>query len=562
MLHEENQPATVDQLIYTWSAAGLNGQPGYGVRAASRGLSDLQSPRYQKLSPYLPYELPPGTHAGRLAQEEAPVCLAFLRGESGRILLHKQYTGADALGREGVYVTHLLADLPRTFSAREAILLWPAHAADLWITACDAVGPQILEPVALTRLAELQQQAWHSFSLAARPPALHWTLALFLQDRPPGRVYLCGQAAQVALTIWCITQSLPLRMLKGLTFTTYEDHVAYSRENIVGLAPSQGVPSLPPGFFYVDLAAPEPLPITITPSMEAYLDFALRQLAARAQSVSEPGDQLTAFLTQADEQAVEHPAALLSLFEQSQARLQLPPVAIESLPTQTLSEQVPARTRVCTRASAPASRPPATLRERLPRAWPSGRVSGLQASLLLNALLLLCIVGLLLFRAPAPQSAALSPTQQTQTATVLHGNDVRLALVGVMTRPDPVAPGQPLRVTLVIQNRGPATWAARQGLYLVCVPASGHPTDRDCQAIIGGTQQSEPGDNSVQMERIPAPGGLSVSPASFFFLTFSLQAQPLRNSSQPEIHHIILRIGQGQHLLAGNIIAYFTVQTA
>lgn len=557
MLHEENQPTTVDQLIYTWSAAGLNGQPGYGVRAASRGLSDLQSQRYQKLSPYLPYELPPGAHAGHLVQEEAPVCLAFLRGESGRILLHKQYTGADALGREGVYVTHLLADLPSTFSAREAILLWHAHAADLWITSCDAVGPQILEPVALTRLTELQQQAWHSFSLAARPPALHRTLALFLQDYPPGRVYLCGQATAIALTIWCITQSLPRRMLKGLTFTTYEDHVAYSKETIVGLAPSQSVPSLPPGFFYVDLAAPEPLPITLTPAMETYLDFALRQLAARAQSVSGPGDQLTAFLTQADEQAVEHPTALLSLFEQSQARLQPPPVVIGLPPTQPPPQRPPAGARV----RPPVSRPPATLRERLPHTWPSGRVSGLQASLLLNALLLLCVVVLLLFRAPGPQSAALSPTQQTQTATVLHSNDVRLALVGVMTRPDPVAPGQALHVTLVIANQGPATWTARQGLYFVCVPASGHALDRDCQVITGGRQQPEPENQAVQMERIPTPGGISVSPASFSFLTFSLQAQPLGKSKQPEIHHIILRIGQGSRLLPGSIIAYFTVQT-
>jgi hypothetical protein len=520
MLPQENQPGAVEQLIYTWSEAGLNGLPGYGVLAASQGLSDLRSARYQKISPYLPYELPPDLHTGQVTLEDTPVCLAFLKGDTRHLLLHKQYTGADAFGRQGAYVTHLLAGLPPDFSARDAILLWHAHASDLWITERAALKPQILKPIPLWRLSELQHQAWNSFSLANEPPALRRTLALFLQERPPRRIYLCGQTDVIALTIWCITHSFPRQMLTHLTFTTYEDNLAYSREHIVGLLPHQDIPPLEPGFFAVDLAAPVPsLSVTITPGMDNYLTFALQHLAKRSQSVSGSTDRLTEFLTRAEEQAIEQPAALLTLFEQSQ------PV-VPSLP-------------------APLSQPHASSS---PAVLPV-HISGLRLSLVLNLLLLLTVAGLLVFHGSGNPGVA----TQAPGATA-----VRLALVGVSTSPDPIKPGQYLTVSVIIQNRGPAIWTARQGFYLACVPAGTNGRDADCQAIVGGIQKSEPGSPAL-MEFLSPPERLSVSPLGYDVFRFQLMVQPLANGLTKQIHSLILRIGRGSQLLADSIKAYFLV---
>jgi hypothetical protein len=554
MLPQENQPGAVEQLIYTWAEAGLNGQPGYGVLAASPGLSDLRSKRYQKLSPYLPYELPSEWYTGQATLEDAPVCLAFLEGDTGRILVHKQYTGTDALGRQGTYVTHLLAGLSPEFGARDAMLLWHAHAPDLWITERTALKPQILKPVAPGYLSELQHQAWNSFSLVNEPPALRRTLALFLQERSPTRVYLCGQTAAIALTIWCITQSFPRQMLKNLTFTTYEDNVAYSREKIVGLSPRQNAPPLPPGFFYVDLATAAPfLSVTITPTMDSYLTFALQQLARRSQSVSGPVDRLTEFLALAQEQAIEQPTALLTLFEQSQARFLQPPEvpAQAPLPQRSAVSFVPSRP---VPLSQPTASPPAVL---------PVRAAFLGISLVLNVLLLLSVASLLLFHGGGNPGVATQTPQQVQgTTAVLHGNDVRLSLVGVSTSPDPTVPGQLLTVSIIIKNQGPAIWTTRQGFYLACVPAGTNGRDADCQAIVHSTQENEPGvsGNPIPlMESIPAPGGLSVSPAGYYVFVFQLMVQPLSKGLKKETHQIIVRIGKGKQLLGGSIKVYFLV---
>ncbi|HEY1349549.1 MAG TPA: hypothetical protein VGF67_08000 [Ktedonobacteraceae bacterium] len=556
----ENQPGVVEQLIYTWSAAGLNGQPGYGVRAASPGLSDMYSERYQKLSPYLPYQLPPGVRTGQLALAGAPVCLAFLKGDSRRILLHKQYTGTDALERQGIYVTHLLAGLPQDFSAREAILLWHAHASDLWITDRNALKPQILAPIPVGRLSELQQQAWHRFSLADAPPGLRQVLALFLRDPPPGRVYLCGPSEAIALTIWCITQCLPRQLLKSLTFTTYEDNVAYSREKIVGLTPSQQIPSLPPGFFSVDLAMLS-ASVGIPAPVDEYLNFALLQLARRSQGVPEAQDRLVAFLDQAEAQKIEQAGALLTLFAQSQARF-LPPEEIPLLPTQALS---PSENPPRGDDSPPPVLPPPLSAATLLQRVDLSRISLSRLSLGVNVLLLLCVLVLLFFRSPSPppaQGTAAQATQQARaqlTSAAAHGNEVSLVLLGVHTQPDPITPGNSLSVSIIIQNQGTVPWLAQQGFYLACVPAAPHPADADCQAISGGRQKAEPGSASAQMEQIQVPAGLVVSPHAFSTVTFTLTVLPLAKNDQQEFHHIILRIGRGSQLLGGSITAYFTV---
>src|SRR5438093_4775497 len=116
----------LEQLWYTWSAVGLGPlSAGFRIRAASRGLSDVRSPRVQALDRYLRYVLPTGTDPFAITPDMAPICLSLIQTEQGEwILVNKTYVGKDGVGRPGAFFVHLLSNLPPDFSAAQAISLW------------------------------------------------------------------------------------------------------------------------------------------------------------------------------------------------------------------------------------------------------------------------------------------------------------------------------------------------------------------------------------------------------------------------------------------------------
>src|SRR5947209_8554772 len=109
----------MEQLWYTWSPIGLGGVTGFRVRAASDGLTDLNSERFRSFRAHLNYYLPQGADPYTATIGTSPVCLAFIDpgNESNKnpddkrnkhIVMRKVYTGKDAYGRPGVYFAHLL----------------------------------------------------------------------------------------------------------------------------------------------------------------------------------------------------------------------------------------------------------------------------------------------------------------------------------------------------------------------------------------------------------------------------------------------------------------------
>src|SRR6266516_2333937 len=116
----------LEQLWYTWSAVGLGPlSAGFRIRAASRGLSDVSSPRVRVLDRYLRYFLPTGTDPFTITPDMAPICLSLIQTEQGEwILVNKTYIGKDGVGRPGAFFVHLLSNLPPDFSAAQAISLW------------------------------------------------------------------------------------------------------------------------------------------------------------------------------------------------------------------------------------------------------------------------------------------------------------------------------------------------------------------------------------------------------------------------------------------------------
>ncbi|HLG63681.1 MAG TPA: hypothetical protein VKY19_17205 [Ktedonosporobacter sp.] len=305
--------ARIDQLIYTWSEVGLSGRTaGFRIRAASQELSDARSPRYRGLERYLSYDLPPGMRASSVRAADAPVCLALIDAEEERILVRREMLDVESVGRPGAYLTHLLAGLPAHFSARDAILLW--HS-DLWVTTKNPLSPRqlLLDPLPEQRLFSRETPAWQIASMDNFRASLRLALAHFLRSSSPGQLALCGSSETIAALIWGVTQSLPLALLAGMTFSTYTDGRDSDEETIAGFFSER---FLPPGesSFNVDTAASRTRP-EVEGMVDQYISFAVTELCRRIQAPRQREDQLASLIEQADKQDVRDVAALLRLFE-------------------------------------------------------------------------------------------------------------------------------------------------------------------------------------------------------------------------------------------------------
>jgi hypothetical protein len=229
----------LDQLWYTWSTSGLDAiSAGHRVRAASEGLQDLQSLRYKSLSRYLSYHLSEEIKSSNVDTNTAPISLAFVNTSTERLLMRKVFTGNDAAGRKSAFFIHLIAGLPETFTAREAICLW--DCPDLWCTS-DATLPShatSLPKIAYDSLLAYTQNEHirkrFGFTLSLVNDELLALLKYILTRGLPEHIHAIGQPMLVASLIYGLTHALPMNMLPGLTFSTYELNLEQCDELFLG----------------------------------------------------------------------------------------------------------------------------------------------------------------------------------------------------------------------------------------------------------------------------------------------------------------------------------------
>ncbi len=281
------EPRQLDQLWYTWSTRGWdNLDAGFRVRAASRGLGGAGNARVAALESYLNYRLPVGSAPEALDGESAPRSLAMVQLADERVLLHKVYARQDGRGRYGNYFIHVLAGLPRTFTADKALCLWRYSDGLLWQLADDQGQDVELPTLDLgeleRRLRARYEQLWRQTPAALGPDFLRLTeeqrqaalavlpglLEAFLeqQDRldrrlqstrqpADGRVppiYLVALPEQALYLIWALVRLLPPALAARLTFDTYEysytlqeqaNSMQASATSIVATCPDPGAAS-------------------------------------------------------------------------------------------------------------------------------------------------------------------------------------------------------------------------------------------------------------------------------------------------------------------------------
>ena len=263
-----------DQLWYTWSDIGIDPiRAGFRIRAASTGLRDFRSELVQRLDPYQRYSLPKDADRS-IDPHIAPVCLTLIDTGEERILVRKAYTGKDGVGRYGAFFVHLLANLPEEFSVADAIALWQSPFwQDSDKTLKDRRSTH-LERVMLAKLRLEQQKNNSSFDNQTRkkietylPYVIQAYLTKTLLYEQSGsqqnreKIYIAAPDSDVALLIQGLTNSLPIQLVKCLTFSTYENDIKDAKTEIIGTCwltgreQDQIVTQLLPAQYYQDQIA-------------------------------------------------------------------------------------------------------------------------------------------------------------------------------------------------------------------------------------------------------------------------------------------------------------------
>lgn len=211
----ESTTETYDQLWKTWCNNGLE-LPGHVVRAASPNLRDVRGPRYARLTPHLYYGPPKGVSITELQPSNAPIGLTFLDFGNERVLVRTRFTNH---GRPGNYFVHVLAGLPSTYSARQAIAAWDWIG---WRESDGELAPHStnLEPVpreSLRKATGWADEPWTE--LEAR--CLAFAIEAYLALEPHQRLYFAAPSALVARLIDGLLRALPYRMVATVTFATY-----------------------------------------------------------------------------------------------------------------------------------------------------------------------------------------------------------------------------------------------------------------------------------------------------------------------------------------------------
>ena len=245
----------IDQLWYTWSRKGLEDiHMGYRIRAASAGLHNIRNIRVQALDRFQRYQLPSGADPV-IAQSPrnpganddlnvAPICLSLIDLEKERVLVHKVYTGRDALGRPGVFFVHLLAWLPESFTAAQAIQLWNSPFWQHSDVTLQDERNTLLDQVSLEHvMATVHPLPYNQQHIKNLDNYLAYVIHAYLLMKDSSikkteyvahQLYIAASDENIARLIRGLTRCLPQPLLSRLTFSTYERNPEDAETEIVG----------------------------------------------------------------------------------------------------------------------------------------------------------------------------------------------------------------------------------------------------------------------------------------------------------------------------------------
>lgn len=229
------------QFYYTSCVPGrsVSGQGGFQVRAVTAGLAQ---DRQRSLLRHAGYALPSGFDDDT-PTNDAPLRLALLDSDNGRILCQSVYVGRDpTTNRTGNFFTHTLVDVPDDLDAKTAAQLYDASG---WERR-DSDNPTELPE--LNRLwSERKFDASKLRQFAATHADLVKFLFLGLLTIPEHqRLFVVAPPDVICQAIAYVSERLPPGMARALTFSTFEKDPLSSPARVIGTVWRSETLDLPP----------------------------------------------------------------------------------------------------------------------------------------------------------------------------------------------------------------------------------------------------------------------------------------------------------------------------
>lgn len=273
-----------EQLVKTYARVGVEGRTGLNIYAISPGVDVRSAKSDALLDVASKRNLPSDSDMGPWVRpDDVPISLAFLVDGDRRALAHRIYLGADIYGRWGNYLSHVLFDLPPSFTARDAIRLW---GSPFWLRDIRETPPGVTLASLDPRSLPPGPLADHRFDASLAFP-IRYLIAAHL-SHPEARVVVVGLPDLAAELIAALCAALPAPMLENLAFSTYEAMPDDAKVRVVGACGAplvDGEPSadyrLPRAFdrdIVVDSIEATLSPQSLDPEAEAYADFAAAAL--------------------------------------------------------------------------------------------------------------------------------------------------------------------------------------------------------------------------------------------------------------------------------------------
>ena len=219
------------QFYYTscLKETSVNGNAGFQIRAVT-DTSDISL--VEKILKYSGYQIPTDIPIDLSSGTKPPIKMTYLKLDSGDYcLIHTCYVGKtpeiyiSGIGRWGNYFTHGILQLDQSISAKNAIASW---GSPFWKTK----DPDPLNPLILQEILDIPQNDFLNYSLFELDEeneykeklldSIEFIVNAYLSLKDDQKIFVAADSDVFAHLFHALCGCLPEKMLKDLTFSTYE----------------------------------------------------------------------------------------------------------------------------------------------------------------------------------------------------------------------------------------------------------------------------------------------------------------------------------------------------
>ncbi len=235
---------------YFITTSGAESEGRAEVQCRLRAASTLGShEQWQSLAPYV--QFPPVSGPQSADTIAAMTRLALIRpNDKGRMVVHSVMAKADGMAAPTLGAqehndaglklapgqtygfSHVFMDVPATVDAQQVITSW---GSEQWQQRDPGNANQLADALFLPTSTHLDDAALTRFlQKEDHKELLEFLMAAYMTTPSTSRIFIAAPSNIVALAIYGLTRAIPLSLLEGMTFSTFESNIQTAETRIVG----------------------------------------------------------------------------------------------------------------------------------------------------------------------------------------------------------------------------------------------------------------------------------------------------------------------------------------